>query len=331
VESGADHGIKARVSGLEEASMKAVRFQEYGDPGVLRYEDAARPEPAAAQVLIEVAATSFNPVDAGIRAGYLQQVFPVALPHIPGIDVAGTIAQLGDGVTGWAVGDQVIAFLPMIFDGAAAEFVAVPAELLAAAPSTIPLTDAAALPAAAQTAWQALFEHAGLHAGQRVLVNGAGGGVGGFAVQLAKQAGAFVIATASPRSADAVRAEGADQIIDYTATTPADVLTEPVDAVLNLVMASEAEMAALTGLVRPGGVIVTTATPAAGDSDRGVRGIGMQLRADAGQLATLAKKVDAGELRVEVSATYPLSQTALVHEQSAAGRIRGKVVLTPTP
>jgi NADPH:quinone reductase-like Zn-dependent oxidoreductase len=298
---------------------------------VLRYEDAARPEPAAGEVLIEVAATSFNPVDGGIRAGYLQQVFPVALPHIPGIDVAGTIVQLGEGVTGWAPGDQVIGFLPMICDGAAAEFVAAPAAALAAAPATIPLTTAAVLPAAALTAWQALFEHADLRAGQRVLSNGAGGGVGGFAVQLAKQAGAFVIATASPRSADAVRAQGADQLIDYTATTPADALTEPVDAVLNLVMASEAEMAALTGLVRPGGVIVTTATPAAGDSDRGVRGIGMQLRADADQLATLAKKVDAGELRVEVSATYPLSQTALVHEQSAAGRIRGKVVLTPTP
>jgi NADPH:quinone reductase-like Zn-dependent oxidoreductase len=198
------------------------------------------------------------------------------------------------------------------------------------APSTIPLTDAAALPAVALTAWQALFEHAGLRAGQRVLVNGAGGGVGGFAVQLAKQAGAFVIAAASPRSTDAVRAEGADQIIDYIATTPTDVLTEPVDVVLNLVTTSDARMAALTGLLRPGGVIVTTATPAAGDPDRGVRAVGMRLRADADQLATIAKKVDAGELHVDVSATYPLSRIAAVHEQSAAGRIRGKAVLTPT-
>jgi NADPH:quinone reductase-like Zn-dependent oxidoreductase len=310
--------------------MKAVRFHEYGDPSVLRYEDAARPDPAAGHVLIEVAATSFNPVDAGIRAGYLQQVFPVALPHIPGIDVAGTIAGLGDGVTSWAIGDQVIGFLPMTSDGAAAEFVAAPAAALAAAPGTIPLTAAAALPAAALTAWQALFEHAELRAGQRILVNGAGGGVGGFAVQLAKQAGALVVATASPRSADAVRAEGADQIIDYTATTVADALTEPVDVVLNLVTAPDAQMAALTGLLRPGGVIVTTATPAIADPDRGVRAIGMQLRADADQLATIAKKVDAGEIRVEV-ATYPLSETARVHEQSAVGRVRGKVVLTPAP
>jgi NADPH:quinone reductase-like Zn-dependent oxidoreductase len=309
--------------------MKAIRFHEYGDPDVLRFEDAERPEPAAGEVLVEVAATSFNPVDAGIRAGYLRQVFAISLPHTPGIDLAGTVAALGAGVTGLSVGDRVIGFLPMLLNGAAADFVAAPAELLAPAPTAIPLTEAAALPAAAQTAWQALFEHAALQAGQRVLINGAGGGVGGFAVQLAKYAGAHVIATASPRSADAVRAQCADQIVDYTATTVAEALTEPVDAVLNLVSAAESEIVALTGLIRDGGVIVTTATPAAGDPDRGVRAVGMQLRADADQLANLAKLVDAGQLRVEVSATYPLSQATKVHELSAGGEIRGKVLLTP--
>jgi NADPH:quinone reductase-like Zn-dependent oxidoreductase len=309
--------------------MKAIRFHEYGDPGVLRYEDAERPEPAEGEVLVEVAATSFNPVDATIRAGYLQQVFPLTLPHIPGIDLAGTVAALGAGVTGWTVGDQVIGFLSMVADGAAAEFVTVPAQILAPAPTTIPLAHAAALPAAAQTAWQALFENAALDRGQRVLINGAGGGVGGYAVQLAKQAGAFVIATASARSAEAVHAQGADQIIDYTATTPAEALTEPVDAVLNLVAAAESDMVALTGLIRDGGVIVTTAAPAAGDPDRSVRAVALQLRTDADQLAALAKLVDAGELRVEISGTYPLSQAAAVHELSAAGRIRGKVLLTP--
>ena len=327
--------------------MKAIRYHEYGEPSVLRYEDTARPEPAEGEVLVEVAATSFNPVDAGIRAGYLRAIFPLELPHIPGIDVAGTVVALGAGVTRWTVGERVIGFLPMVRDGAAAEFVAVSAEILASAPKSIPLTHAAALPAAAQTAWQALFEHAGLaglvgadgaagvagvagpQAGQkRVLINGAGGGVGGFAVQLAKRAGAYVIATASPRSADAVRAQGADQIIDYTSTSPADVLTEPVDVVLNLVSAAEAEILALTGLIRDGGVIVTTATPAAGDAERGVRGVGMQLRTDADELGKLAELVDAGELSVEVSASYPLAEAVSVHELSAAGQIRGKVVLT---
>ncbi|MDI5961120.1 NADP-dependent oxidoreductase [Streptantibioticus silvisoli] len=310
--------------------MKALRFHEYGAPDVLRYEDTARPEPAPGEVLIEVAATSFNPVDAAIRAGLLRQVFPVALPHVPGIDVAGTVVRLGAGATGRVAGDQVVGFLPMLLDGAAAEFVTVPAALLAPAPTTIPLTEAAALPATALTAWQALFEHAGLRPGQRVLVNGAGGGVGGFAVQLAKGAGAFVIATAGPRSTEAVRADGADQLVDHTVTGPAEALTEPVDVVLNLVGAPEARMAELTALTRPGGVVVSTASPAVADPARGVRALGMQLRADADQLTSLAKKVDAGELHVRVTASHPLSQAALVHERSAAGLISGKVVLTPT-
>lgn len=310
-------------------TMKAIRFHEYGDSGVLRQEDVERPEPAAGEVLVEVAATTYNPVDGAIRAGYVQQIFPIALPHTPGIDVAGTVVALGQGVTGLTVGEKVIGFLPMLLEGAAAEYVSAPAELLTAAPTSIPLPQAAALPVGAQTAWQALFEHAGLQSGQRVLINGAGGGVGGYAVQLAHYAGAYVIATASPRSIDAVRAQGADQIIDYTVTSVAEAVTEPVDVVINLVAASESEISALTGLVRDGGVILSTATPAAGDPNRAVRGLGMQLRTDADQLANIAKLVDSGELRVEVSATYPLSAIASVHEQSATGKTRGKVLLIP--
>lgn len=311
-------------------TMKAIRFHTYGDPEVLRYEQAPRPEPAEGEVLIEVAATSFNPVDAGIRAGYLSQVFPIGLPHIPGIDVAGRVAALGPDVTRWKVGDEVMGFLSMAGDGAAAEFVTAPADILSPAPTTIPLPNAAALPAAAQTAWQALHEHAELKAGQRILINGAGGGVGGYAVQLAKQAGAHVIATAGPRSADAVRSQGADQIIDYTATSPAEAISEPVDVVLNLVAAPDSDIEALTGLIRDGGVIVTTATPAAGAPDRAVRAVGMQLRTDAGQLTELAKLVDAGQLTVDVSASHPLSEAASVHELNSRGGIRGKILLIPT-
>ena len=195
--------------------MKAICFHEYGGPEVLRYEDVHRPHPAAGQVLVRFAATSFNPVDVTIRAGFLREVIPVALPHTPGIDVAGTVTELGEDVAGWSVNDAVIGFLPMDEDGAAAEFVLAPAEVLTAAPTAILLADAA-LPVTSLTAWQALFEHADLKAGQRVLVNGAGGAVCGYAVQLAKRAGATVIATASERSKDAVGAFGADQVVDYT-------------------------------------------------------------------------------------------------------------------
>jgi NADPH:quinone reductase-like Zn-dependent oxidoreductase len=309
--------------------MKAVRFHEYGGPEVLRYEDVDRPRPAAAQVLIRVAATSFNPVDAAIRSGFLQQVFPVALPHTPGIDVAGTLAEIGEGVAGWSVGEGVVGFLPMTEDGASAEFVLAPAELLTGAPSSIPLVDAAALPSTSLSAWQALFEQADLKAGQRVLVNGAGGGVGGYALQLAKQAGATVIATASPRSREAVEALGADRIVDYTATAVTEAISEPVEVVLNLVNAPESDLAGLTDLVCDGGVLVSTTSPVRDDPGRDVRSVRLFVRSDAGQLATIVERVDSGELRVDVSERFPLSEIARVHELGEAGKFRGKVILTP--
>lgn len=310
--------------------MKAIRYHEYGDPSVLRYEEADQPTPGAGQVLVQVAATTFNPVDGFMRGGGLQRDFPVRFPHIPGLDVSGTIAELGDGVTGFDVGDAVIGFLAMTEDGAAADFALAPADVLTAAPTSIPLAEAAALPSAGLSAWQALFEHADLQAGQRILVNGAGGGVGGFAVQLAKRAGATVIATASARSADAVRANGADQIVDYTTTTLADAVTGPVDAVLNLVRASDEDMAGLMAMIRPGGVLVTTTTPAQEDAKRGVRAISMYVRNDAGQLAVIVERVDAGTLHVDVGETRPLTEIADVHERSAAGDTRGRILLVPT-
>src|ERR1700757_2773311 len=139
--------------------MKAVRYHSYGDSGVLVYEEADRPVAGSGQVVVQVAGAAFNPVDVAIRAGFMQQVFPVALPHIPSFDVSGVIAEVGEGVSGWSAGDAVVAFLPMTAPGAAAEYVAVPAELLAAAPRTGELADAAALPSAGLTAWQALFVH----------------------------------------------------------------------------------------------------------------------------------------------------------------------------
>jgi NADPH:quinone reductase-like Zn-dependent oxidoreductase len=309
--------------------MKAVRFAAYGGPEVLRYEEVERPRPSAGQVLVRVAATSFNPLDAALRAGFLQQVYPVTLPHTPGLDVAGTVEALGDGVAGRATGDRVIGFLPVTAAGAAAEFVVAPAHVLSGAPRRLPLADAAAVPTAALTAWQALFEHAGVRAGQRVLVNGAGGGVGGYAAQLAKRAGAIVVATASPRSRDSVQAFGADQIVDYTATPLADAPIDPVDALLNLVVASEAELAGWRGLVAPGGVVVSTTGPAADDARRNVRGVRMAVRSDAEQLAAIVDRIDAGELRVDISARYPLSEIERVHRLGGSGQFRGKVVLVP--
>jgi NADPH:quinone reductase-like Zn-dependent oxidoreductase len=309
--------------------MKAVRFHEYGDPDVLRYEDVEQPDAGAGEVRIRVAATSFNPVDDGIRGGYLQGPFPVTLPHVPGIDVAGTVDALGEGVTDVQVGDYVIGFLPMLADGAAAEYVVVPAEILAPAPTRIPLPDAAALPMVGLTAWQALFDDAGLTAGQRVLINGAGGAVGGYAVQLAKRAGAHVIATASPRSSERVRSAGADEVIDHTTT---DVtVAEPVDVLLNLAPIAPEELVALVALVRPGGVVVNTVPtiPTPADDQRGVRAIGVFVRSDAEQLSRLAALVDRGELRVDVAERVPLAELPAVHTKAATGALPGKVVILP--
>jgi len=307
--------------------MKAVRFHDYGDADVLRYEDTEQPVPGAGEVRLRVAATSFNPVDDGIRGGYLQGPFPVALPHIPGIDVAGTVDALGEGVENVAVGDAVIAFLSMVADGAAAEYAIAPAESLAPAPTSIPLADAAALPIVGLTAWQALFDDAGLAAGQRVLINGAGGAVGGYAVQLAKRAGAHVIATASPRSAGRVRSAGADEIIDHTTTEVA--VAEPVDVLLNLAPVAPETLAVLVTLVASGGVVVNTVPTIAtlGDEERGVRGVGVFVRSDAEQLSRLAALIDAGELRVDVAERVPLDELPAVHAKAASGDLSGKVVV----
>jgi NADPH:quinone reductase-like Zn-dependent oxidoreductase len=276
------------------------------------------------EVRVKVAATTFNPVDANIRAGFMQGPIPVTLPHIPGYDVAGTVDALGDGVDGIAVGEAVIGFLPMVADGASAEYVVAPVESLTAAPASIPLTDAAALPSVGLTAWQALFDDAGLRAGQRVLISGAGGAVGGYAVQLAKRAGAHVIATASLRTADAGRAAGAEVVTDALTE-----VTEPVDVLFNLAPIDPAQLAALVGLVRDGGVVVSTTVwmPTPGDEERGVRAVDVFVRSDAEQLTRLVALVDAGELRVDVAERAPLAELPAVHARAAAGELTGKVVV----
>ncbi|MCA0144337.1 NADP-dependent oxidoreductase [Blastococcus sp. LR1] len=308
--------------------MRAITFSSYGGPEVLEPADLDRPVPGPGQALVRVAATSFNPVDGTIRAGYLQQVLPLRLPHVPGFDLAGTVTAVGPGGPEELIGADVVAFLPMTEPGAAAEYVLAPVELLTRAPRSVPLADAAALPSAGLTAWQALVEHAGLAAGQRLLVNGAGGGVGGYAVQLAAELGATVIATASPRSAAAVTAAGAHQVVDHTRTPVTEAVTEPVDVVLNLVRTSPEETAALIGLVRRGGVFVSTTTPGEADAERGVRASSVFVRSDAAQLASLVDRVDAGTLRLDVSVRYPLEQLAEVHARGEAGELRGKVVIT---
>ena len=309
--------------------MKAVRYHAYGDSDVLVYEDADRPVAGPGQVVVKMVGAAFNPADAGIRGGYLQQAFAVTFPHIPGYDVSGVIAEVGEGVSGWGAGDAVVAFLPIGVDGAAAEFAAAPAEALAAAPRTVELADAAALPSTGLTAWQALFDEAGLTAGQGILVNGASGAVGGYAVQLATQAGAAVTATGDPRSASRLHSYGADEVIDYTVTPLLQAVAgRRFDVVLNLVRATPEDTTQLTDLVADGGTFLST-IPGPVTARDGVRTVQVFVRSDAAELAGLVTRVDAGDLKIYVSQHRPLADLAAVHHEADAGRLAGKTILTP--
>ncbi|MCM6762291.1 NADP-dependent oxidoreductase [Rathayibacter sp. ZW T2_19] len=309
--------------------MKAVRFHEVGGPEVLEYGEIEQPVPGAGQVRLRVAASAFSAADAGMRAGFLP--IPIRLPHIPGYDVSGTIDAIGEGVDGLAVGAPVVAFLPMERDGGAAEYVLAPAVAVVAAPVSIPLADAAALPSVALTAWQALFDDGRLEAGSSVLIVGAGGVVGKYAIRLAKRAGVRVLATASPRSIDAVRAAGADRIIEHTTTDVLSALDEQVDVLLNLAPLDPERFAALVAAVRDGGAVVSTtaflATPE--DEGRGVRAATVFVLPNRERLTELVSLVDAGELTVEVTRRIPLEELPALHAEAAAGRIAGKVIVLP--
>ncbi|MET8091949.1 NADP-dependent oxidoreductase [Micromonospora sp. NPDC005220] len=307
--------------------MRAMRMNRYGAASVIREEAVPRPAPDRGDVLIQVAATSFNPSDVGLRRGLLRAVLPLELPYTLGGDVAGTIVEVGDDVHTLAVGDRVIGRVDT--GGAAAEFVTAAADTLVVAPTAVPLTHAAAIPIAGLTAWQAVYEHACITSGQRVLVNGAGGGVGGFAVQLAKHAGAHVIATASTRSADVVRQLGADETIDYTAAPLGDALDGPVDVILNLVDLAGRPAAALMSLVRPGGVVVSATVALTAPAGSSVTAVSFVARNDTGHLASLVKLVDAGAVRVDIAASRPLADLASVHLDAESGRVRGKTILIP--
>ncbi|MFC4536361.1 alcohol dehydrogenase catalytic domain-containing protein [Sphaerisporangium dianthi] len=285
-------------------TMWAARIHEYGDASVISLDEVPVPRPGPGEVLIRVAATSFNPSEAGLRMGLLRDVLGVTLPHTLGWDVAGTVVT---GAGGFVPGDRVIGLI----DGAAAEYAVAKASVLVRAPERIPLADAAAVPVAGLTAWQAVFEHARIGRGSRVLINGAGGGVGLFAVQLAKHAGAHVVATAGPRSAAAVRALGADEVIDYTRAP----LPGGNDVLINLVADPPASVTRLAE------EFVSITGPI--EHPRAVRFVA---RNDPGGLAELVALIDEGVVEVEVDAR-PLESLAEVHRAAERGMIRGKVVV----
>ncbi|MEV5576762.1 NADP-dependent oxidoreductase [Spirillospora sp. NPDC052269] len=319
--------VSGRRAKSPSAMMMAARVHDFGGPEVIRYEQARRPDPGPGEVLVRVAAAGFNPSDIGFRAGYMRDIVPLDLPFTLGSEAAGTVVGAGDGVEGFAIGDHVVGIIDG--GGAAAEYLISSAGRLAHAPSRIPLAHAAAIPVAGLTSWQALFEHARVEPGTRILVNGAGGGVGMFAVQLARHSGAHVIATAGPRSADRVRGYGAEQIIDYTRVSPHQALDHPVDLVLNLVPIPPETAEALCRVVRPGGSLVSITVPVTPPVGTGVAATHFVARNDPGQLAELIALVDSGVVRVDITAARPLTELPAVHRDAEAGRTSGKTILIP--
>lgn len=309
--------------------MKAIRYHQFGGTEVLRTEEVERPVPGPGQVLVKVAATSFNPVDDHIRLGVLAAAIPTPLPITPGLDVAGTIAELGAGVAGLQVDDLVVGMFPLDEHGGAAEYAVIAADLLASAPRTIPLIDAAALPLTGLAARQAVVELADVQAGQTVLVNGAGGAVGSVAVQLASDAGATVTAVDGPQHAARLLAHGAKAVVgplDLDAGPAA--VNGPFDVVINHVRLDPDGLAKLTAYVADGGVAVSSAGAIPADDQRSVRTASVWVTPNGAHLADLVTRVDEGRITLNIVDRRPLRDLPTVHDESASGKLAGKTVLS---
>lgn len=308
------------------ATMKAVRIHTHGGSEALVYEDAPRPEPAADEVLIRIHAASVNPVDWKIRGGYGKDSFKHHLPLILGWDVAGTIEATGSQVEQFQTGDAVYGYTSLYRDGGYAEFIVAKTTEIALKPNSVDFLEAAAIPVAALTAWQALFDTAGLSANQRVLIHAASGGVGSLAVQLAKVKGAYVIGTASARNADFLRELGTDEIIDYQATK-FETVVQDLDVVFDTV-GGDTQERSFSVLRKDGWLVSIVSSPSQETAaQHGVRSSMVGVQPNGGQLKEIAALVDSGKLKPYVETVLPLKEARQAHEISQSGRTRGKIVL----
>lgn len=304
-------------------TMHAVRIHAFGGPDVLKYEQAPRPEPADGQVLVKVHAAGVNPVDWKIRSG---KFGGGALPMILGLDVSGTVESLGANVTNFKPGDEVFAYLRLRDGGGYAEYISIPADILTPKPTSIDHIHAAGVPLAAMTAWQAMFDVAKLKEGQTILIHAGAGGVGHFAVQLAKAKGAKVIATASKENLEFLKEIGADEVIDYK-SQQFEELVKDVDVVLDPIGGDTQERS--MGVIKKGGYLVSIVQPPsqAKLKEHGISGSVMLVHPDATQLAQIAKLIDEGKVKSHVSDVFPLQDASKAHVKSQTGRTRGKIVL----
>jgi NADPH:quinone reductase-like Zn-dependent oxidoreductase len=307
-------------------TMKAVVIHEYGGPEVLKYEDVPRPEPRDDQLLVRVIGAGVNPVDGMIRSGMFDKEGTHAFPVILGGDVAGVVEKVGSKITKFKAGDPVFAYVSLDNSGGYAQYALVTEREAAPKPKSLTYVEAAAVPIVAMTAWQALVDTAKLSAGQTVLIHGGSGGVGSFAIQIAKARGARVIATASTANQDFLKQLGADVAIDYTKQKFEDVAKD-VDVVLDSI--GRDTLARSYGVVKKGGIIVSlVARPKESELEKhGIRGTGLNVEPNSEELAEIGKLIDDKKIKVIVSQTLPLSEATRAQEQVATGHTRGKIVL----
>lgn len=303
-------------------TMKAVRVERFGGPENIKLETIPKPEPGNGQMLVRVEATGINPIDWKLREGMFRNL-PV--PFTPGGDFAGVVEAIGSGVVEFEVGDEVFGCLPGSV-GAEAEYALVPPTHSARKPKHLSFIEAASVPLAAMTAWQGLFEYGSLKENQTVLILGASGGVGSFAVQLARSAGARVIGTAASENADRVRSYGAHRVVDYKKERFEDVVKD-ADLCLDLI-GGEFQQRALSAVKSGGRLISTVRSP---DQDvarsKGIHALMFVMKPNAEHLRRLAELIDQGDLRVQVAKILPLEQAAEAEELNRNQRIDGKIVL----
>jgi NADPH:quinone reductase-like Zn-dependent oxidoreductase len=306
--------------------MKAVRIHNYGDKSVLQYEDAPMPQCGADDVLIRVVASSVNPVDWKIREGGMKEMLPFTMPFIPGWDVSGVVHAVGNNAHHFKVGDAVYSRPDIAREGTYAEFVAVRESEVAVKPGTISHIQAATLPLAGITAWEALVTAGGIAPGQRVLVHAAAGGVGSLAVQIAKAKGAYVIGTASSAHRSLVLSLGADEFVDYHAQ-PLREAVHDIDLVVDT-MGGETQ-AESWHVMAPNGMLVSIASdPADGAAQwPRLRAAFLFVQPNAAVLAQLALLVEQGQLRSVIGAEYALHDIGLAHALSETGHVAGKIAL----
>ena len=313
------------VEQTAQNTQKAVRIHQYGNAEVLSYEDAPMPVIKADEVLVKIHASSINPVDWKVREGYLKDFIPHTFPLTLGWDFAGEIVAVGSDVSNWNVGAAVYARPDIARDGAYAEYIAVRANEIAAKPASINWQEAAAVPLVALTAWQSLYEGANIQAGERVLIHAGAGGVGTFAIQLAKLRGAHVITTTSTKNVELVKTLGADEVIDYTQQDFSTL--RDIDVVFDT-MGGEILDKSWQTLKRGGRLVSIISQP----SEEAAALVGATplfcfVQPSATQLQALAELIDAGKIQIIIDSVYALKDIAAAHAKSESGRTRGKIVI----